>query len=128
MSGEQSKLQEEHNQVMTVTEWRDEASRRFGPDPMNWRFVCPACKFEQSVADYHAAGAPEGAVAFSCVGRWRADVDNAAFDGSHQGPCNYAGGGLFRLNPVTVLQPGGDKHTVFAFADAKEDAGGEEDA
>ena len=33
-------------------------------------------------------------------------------------PCNYSGGDLFRLNPVTVVFPDGEKHQVFEFAEA----------
>ena len=62
-------------------------------------------------------------MAFSCVGRnlgvgEEAKVAAAAFKGKG-GPCNYAGGGLFGLNPVEV-NTGPDTKPVrlFAFADA----------
>jgi hypothetical protein len=97
--------------TMTRDEWLAEAERRFGPDPMNWRFVCPVCKHVASVADWRDAGAPEGAVAYSCVGRWLAESSDAFTEGS-PGPCNYAGGGLFRLNPIEV-----DGRGVFDFAE-----------
>lgn len=98
----------------THEEWIAEAKRRFGDDAKTWRFVCPSCGHVASVADYQAAGAPESAVAFSCVGRWTgAKKDVFAQDG---GPCNYAGGGLFRLNPNTVAF-GDAVHSVFAFAE-----------
>ena len=112
--------------TMTAEEWRAEAIRRFGPDRMKWRFVCPSCKHEASIADWKAAGAKEGHVAFSCVGRNQgvgdgdaAKVAAAAFKGKG-GPCNYAGGGLFALNPVEV-NTGPDTKPVrlFAFADAR---------
>lgn len=90
--------------------WLAEGIRRFGPDKRDWRFVCPSCGFEQSVRDYKAASAPLDAVAFSCVGRWREQAIEAF--GKGQGPCNYAGGGLFKMNPVTVIGIG----TCFAFA------------
>lgn len=60
-------------------------------DPNEWRFVCPVCKHEASVSEYRAAGAPDSAIAFSCIGRWADGVG-----------CDYAGGGLFRLNPVHI--------------------------
>jgi hypothetical protein len=43
-------------------------------------------------------------------------MENAAsFPRKGKGPCDYAGGGLIRLNPVTVVD--GDKtHDVFEFA------------
>lgn len=98
----------------TLAEWQAEGERRFGPDPMQWRFVCPMCGFVQTPADYKAAGASEGAVAFSCVGRWTGAKREAIGDNG-KGPCNYAGGGLFRFNPVTIE---GRENAVFAFAEA----------
>jgi hypothetical protein len=113
---------------MTHSEWLVEAKRRFGEDPLTWKFVCPACGHVASVGDWKKAGAPESAVAFSCVGRWvgvkrdalglnpekvkRGELPPA--EGS--GPCNYAGAGLFCLNPVAV-EFEGNTHRMFAFAD-----------
>ena len=104
------------NRTLTATEWRAEAAARFGTEPAGWRFVCPCCGHVASIQDWRDASAPEGAIAFSCVGRW-AGAKRAAFEGTGPGPCNYAGGGLFNLNPVTVLQ-GEGKHQVFEFAGA----------
>lgn len=95
---------------MTEETWRAQAAALFGPDPMQWRFVCPVCGFIQSVQDYKDAGAPNGAVGFSCVGRFR-EGSRKAFGGCGDGPCNYSGGGLFQVNPVDV-----DGRKVFAFA------------
>ena len=96
---------------MTFDAWNAEGERRFGVDRMAWRFVCPVCKHVASVADWKAVGATEGEVAFSCVGR-HIDGAKSAFEGKGEGPCTYAGGGLFRLNPVHV-----EGHQVFAFAE-----------
>lgn len=91
---------------MTLGEFQAEARRRFGEDVSKWRFVCPACGHVASVQDWRDAGAPEGGIAFSCVGRWL-DEARDAFEGDGPGPCNYAGGGLFGLNPVRIVdQPG----------------------
>jgi len=38
--------------VFTLSEWREEAKKRFGKNPDNWRFRCPKCKREWSVAEY----------------------------------------------------------------------------
>lgn len=103
-------------QTMTVQEWEAEGIRRFGEDRLKWRFVCPSCKVVSSVQDWKDAGAPEIAVAFSCVGRWKDGVDENTFRGNGQ-RCHYAGGGLFRLNPVKVVFPGGGIRETFAFAD-----------
>lgn len=93
-------------------EWRAEAVRRFGTDSSAWRFVCPSCGYVATVAEWKRVGASEGEVAFSCVGRHLPNAKNI-LEGS--GPCNYAGGGLFGLNPVTV-RDGVRRHRVFQFA------------
>jgi hypothetical protein len=111
---------------MTHADWVAEAERLFGDDAMKWRFVCPVCNHVATVQDWKNAGAPEGAVAFSCVGRY-AGLKRDAFGLNPQkvargelppaegpGPCNYTGGGLFALNPVKVMH-GGEVHTVFDF-------------
>jgi hypothetical protein len=90
----------------TEDEWRAEGEALFGPDILNWRFVCPVCKCVAAGIDWKAAGARPNDIGFSCVGRWLPDARNA-FEGSGKGPCNYTGGGLFRLNPVEVARKDG---------------------
>ena len=77
----------------TYEEWLREGEKRFGKDHANWKFKCPSCGYVASAADYKEAGAPQGAVGFSCIGRWSGHMDKDMFrkDG---GPCNYAGGGF----------------------------------
>jgi predicted RNA-binding Zn-ribbon protein involved in translation (DUF1610 family) len=97
--------------TMTVDEWQAEGARRFGPDQMSWQFVCPSCGHVAKVSDWKEAGAPQTAVAFSCIGRWTPSTATLLQTGT--GPCDYAGGGLFQLNPVQV-----EGSRLFAFADA----------
>jgi hypothetical protein len=92
----EAKVLSKGNIEMTHAEWIAEAERRFGMDAKTWRFVCPSCKHVASVQDWKDAGAGEGEVAFSCT---------------------YAGGGLFRLNPVQVKMPDGNVRQTFAFAE-----------
>ena len=92
-------------ETLTHDEWLTEAKRRFGDDPMDWRFVCPSCGHIASVKDWKDAGAAEGEVAFSCVGR-HLGADSSKTFKKEGGPCNYAGGGLFKLNPVSVEHVG----------------------
>lgn len=118
-------------QRMTHKEWLAEAERRFGPDPMKWRFVCPACKHVASVQDWKDAGAPDTAAAVSCVGRWKGCRRDAlglkpeAIERGElppaegPGPCNYAGYGLFMLNPVMIEHEDGTFTSAFAFAEAE---------
>lgn len=86
---------------MTSVEYFAEAEKRFGKDQMDWAFVCPVCGYRQTARELEKCGAPANAIAFSCIGRW---IPNArkAFGGKGPGPCNYAGGGLFAINPVTL--------------------------
>lgn len=101
---------------MTRKEWVAEGERRFGLNRKHWAFVCPCCKTVTRAHEWEAAGAPEGAVAFSCIGRWTG-AKREAF-GKGKGPCNYAGGGLLGLNPVEINDEVAKKtHAVFAFAE-----------
>ena len=103
---------------MTHAEWVAEGKRRFGPHTHKWQFVCPACGHVASVQDWQDADAPETAVAFSCVGRWT-EAKRQAFGGDGPGPCNYAGGGLFAINPIAV-EKDGKIHRVFDFSDPED--------
>jgi hypothetical protein len=101
---------------MTHAEWIAEAELRFGQDAKQWRFVCPSCGYVATVQQWKDAGAGEGEVAFSCVGRRLGADDDETFQ-RKGGPCQYAGGGLFGLNPVEVTMPDGKAIQSFAFAD-----------
>ena len=101
---------------MKAVDFEKLAVSRFGEDKMKWRFVCPSCGHVASVQDWKDAGAPADAVAFSCVGRWLDVGDKKTFKGEG-GPCQYAGGGLFRLNPVELEGDDGKKFSCFALAE-----------
>lgn len=103
--------------TMTFDEWVTKGTTLFGPDRNKWRFVCPVCGHVATPKDWSAVGAGDGEVAFSCVGR-RIEGSKQAFEQKGVGPCTYAGGGLFKLNPVHVKTPDGQEHDVFAFAEA----------
>jgi hypothetical protein len=79
---------------------------------MLWRFECPSCGHVASVKDWKSVGATEGEVAFSCVGR---HIQGSKKMCERPGPCNYAGGGLIGLNPVSVYVGDGKVTRVFAF-------------
>jgi hypothetical protein len=98
--------------TITVDEWVKEGNELFGPDRTQWRFVCPSCGHIAMAKDWIEAGSEEGEIAFSCVGR---HMKNSADICSDKKPCNYAGGGLFRLNPVTVIIPDGKSIRLFEF-------------
>lgn len=98
--------------TITYKQWRGEAVDRFGEDTSQWAFICPVCKTRQTAAECLAAGATSNTIGFSCIGRSHASKG-----------CNYAGGGLFKLNPVTVTHfPGmddGETDSSFEFAENK---------
>jgi len=100
---------------ITHTDWLEEGKRRFGKDMYDWKFVCPVCGHVASIRDWKQAGATEGEVAFSCIGR-RIEGSKQAFDEKGAGPCTYAGGGLIKLNPVHVVMPDFSTRQCFEFA------------
>jgi hypothetical protein len=87
-------------EILTHEAWEARGKSLFGADYWSWRFVCPSCGYIASVRDWKEAGAPEGAVAFSCIGRYRPKTQEA-FTGE-PGPCNYTNGGLIVLGPLSV--------------------------
>ena len=107
--------------TMTKGEWFAEGERLFGPDVMKWRFRCPCCDHVASVQDYQDAAAPEGTVAYSCIGRY-AGLNREAFD-QGVGPCNYAGGGLIGMHRLEVIEIPRIGRPCFEFADPMEAAG-----
>jgi len=103
---------------MTLEEWLAEGRRRFGPDSMNWKFVCPMCGHIQSVTDfkqYQDRGATPDSARHECIGRYM-DECKDAFSEDGKGPCNYAGYGLFKFSPIIVVADG-NECLCFDFAD-----------
>lgn len=100
---------------ITYAQWEAEGTLRFGESKPDWRFECPSCGHVATPRQWMAAGASEGEIAFSCVGR-RTGAGEAKTFKRAGGPCNYAGGGLFKLNPVTVEFEDGTTGAIFEFA------------
>ena len=96
------------------SDWIKQGEDLFGKDFVNWKFKCPSCGYVASGQEYKDAGAPATAVGFSCVGRWGGSKKEM-FDKTG-GPCNYAGGGLFGLNPVDIEFEDGEIGQAFEFA------------
>ena len=113
---------------ITHEAWKKEAVSRYGADPATWAFRCPVCKHVATVAEWRAAGASDGEVAFSCIGR-HATKPKSGFSlrRGAKGPCDYTGGGLFRLNPVTVtfLKEDGEPGEMQTFDFATDPLAGE---
>lgn len=105
------------DRIWTYDEWKAEGNRLFGPTLLDWRFVCPVCGHVATARDWKAAGAPEGAIGFSCVGRYL-DKCPALSTREGPGPCDYSGGGLIGLNPLALrFTPDSEPHRFFAFAE-----------
>lgn len=112
---------------LSLQAWQEQARQRFGDDPMKWRFICPSCGHVAAMEDWKNAGAPAGAVAFSCIGRYIGD-QKAAADAAFRnkgGPCNYTSGGLFCINKV-FLDIDGVESPAFEVAPLEEGAAGGE--
>jgi len=108
-------------------DWLKEGEERFGADRKQWWFVCPVCGVVTQVQEWLDAGV-EGMIAFSCIGRTMPpDKTREALGGEGEGPCDYAGGGLFRLNPVTITGPEGTS-SRFEFATDEQVAAAKERA
>jgi hypothetical protein len=76
----------------------------FGIDRNDWKFICPVCETIISVEDYKKEKAPEGAIAYSCIGRYiknsqKAFGDKKIIKGQ---PCDYTTGGLLNISPIEI--------------------------
>lgn len=82
-------------------------------------FRCPSCGTLQCAQDLIDAGAGKtlddvlGYLAFSCVGRWRADIG-----------CDYTLGGLIGIPELIVIDEAGNKHPQFMPVKRCEECGG----
>lgn len=89
---------ENETKIYTSEEWKAEGKRRFGPDWLKWKFVCPCCGNVAAIEEFHAfrdQGATPNSALGECIGRYM---------GKKYGekPCDYAGYGLIRLGPTHV--------------------------
>ena len=84
-------------------DWEAEGIKRFGENRKDWRFKCPMCQYVASMGDWVELGAANS-VATSCIGRFTNPPSKNGFKGLKKGePCDYAGYGLFKLNPVIIF-------------------------
>ena len=94
---------------MTLEAFYAECARRFGPNALDWKLVCPACKTEQSIADFKAAGISIDTVnrcfGYSCIGRF-----------THEKGCGWTLGGLLHIHTLEVEMPSGHKRPTFEIA------------
>lgn len=115
--------------TMTQLELVNEATARFGDDPMAWAFVCPSCgdvatgqDVRQALADNprtHKSGKPIAAsdiLGTECIGRTLGALRGPVKDWKGRG-CDWAAYGLFR-GPVIVTLSDGSTMGVFRLAEA----------
>ncbi len=104
---------------LAYQEWEAEGEALYGKDRDDWRFECPSCGISTSIRRWRDLGAPTGSFGFSCEGRWAGDHIVVGKLLGDIRPCNYAGGGLLCLNPITILLPDGSSRVMFPFAASK---------
>jgi hypothetical protein len=101
----------------TFKDWEKEGIELFGDNKRFWKFVCPCCGFVQCGDDFIKAGVSiktaTSMTGFSCIGRVLPECRDAFEKGP--GPCNYAGGGLFPLNPIRIIFDGDHSNNFFDF-------------
>ena len=110
---------------LSYDEWHARGTELFGDDVATWRVVCPSCGHVQCMKDYQeqVPHLTEEQIlkylGFSCIGRFtKPEADSL----TGEAPCNYAGGGLFGLNPQPVKMPDGEVSYWFAFDEEREPA------
>jgi hypothetical protein len=119
---------------MTQDELVAELTRRFGPDPLKWAFICPVCEDVATGADWKAAlvergyldksGKPADAADYmgqECIGRVMGALTGTVADGqAYTGRgCDWCAYGLFR-GPWFVTLANGREIGSFPIAPAPE--------
>lgn len=107
--------------TLTYDEWKAEGERRFGPNMLTWRFVCPGCKNEQSAEDFRPfkdAGATTNSAYGQCLGRFLPKAQSRSW--LHDTPrpgvrCDYASFGLFNICTTFVQPPDGPLTPIAVF-------------
>ena len=102
---------------LTFEQWLEEGIKRYGNNMSTWRYTCPMCK-KDTVAQEWIDHNVKKQIAISCIGR-QYDQKQSAFFTKNKKPtgCDYAGYGLFRMNPVNVefTNEDGSKEIVGGF-------------
>ena len=111
-------------------EWLEKAKKLYGENPGDWKFKCPICHTIQTAKDFVNAGLSKEeastSIAQECIGRYLPEKQKAFGDRKKDKfvkgvPCNYAGYGLFKLNPIEIIMDDGTKYQAFDFADKEKE-------
>jgi hypothetical protein len=102
-------------------EWKAEAIQRFGENPDNWAFVCPACGHVATISNFKFLGEAADSAAQQCIGRVNSRGMKPADAKSNEYGCDWAAFGLFGTlgKGRTVEFPDGTTIEVFDFAEVK---------
>lgn len=108
-------------------DWLKKAARLYGENAGDWNFICPICKTPQTGKDFVKAGLTKEqastSIANECIGRFLPEKQKAIGEKKivKGRPCNYAGYGIFQLNPVEIEFEDGTIRNAFDFADEELD-------
>lgn len=89
------------------------AQKRFGEDPTQWKFICPACNDIATPQDFIDAGADPQLVGQECIGRSLGAL--AKPEPTNERGCNWCAYGLFR-GPWIIVLPDGKEVGSFKLA------------
>ena len=101
-----------NNGLIKSGDYVAEAVKRFGSDPADWKFVCPACGRVNSGKEFKEAGCEPNDMWQNCIGR---------YDKSKG--CNWAAYGLFDVCKVHIEFPDGHVSPAFEIADPSWEVG-----
>ncbi len=89
---------------LSLADWIEIGTNKFGPDTTRWKFRCPSCGGVQSFSDFieNNVPKPDGKFYFSCIGRW---VKGRG--------CDWTLGGLLKIHNTEVLTEEHDIVPVF---------------
>lgn len=114
-------------ETVSLGEWKEKGMALFGKDEKKWIFICPICETKQSIQDFLDYGISEEiarkTIGISCIGR---NISNSQIAIGRSTPvvkgkpCNYAGYGLFKLNPIHIKTEDGYIVSLFNFENKKE--------
>jgi hypothetical protein len=109
---------------MTQDELVAEATRRFGPDPEGWTFICPNCMDTTTAQDFRLAGADPNLLGQECIGRYHGALSGLATTdhgrSTAERGCDWAAYGLL-AGPWLVTDPSGRVVPCFGLAEVVDD-------
>jgi hypothetical protein len=104
----------------SLEEWRNEATKLFGENVLDWKFKCPACGHVASIGDFKEHGGDPNDAYQKCIGRVNGEGTKNQTDLGDG--CNWAAFGLFGTagKGRTVISEAGNEVEVFDFAKVEE--------